>query len=103
MKKTHSKHVSWRGWELRTGARADPNAIREFENATPPIADVESRYELLAVAARGFHPPQALSATVVTESEQLDPNAEVCPGLRLAWSLLYREIAETAPPAQRPY
>jgi hypothetical protein len=77
--------------------------MEAFERSTPPNSDAETRYELLAVAARGFHPPQALSATLVTASGREDLEADVFPGLRLAWSLLYGEIAETAPATQRPY
>jgi hypothetical protein len=103
MKKTDSTIVWWRGWDARTGARADPNAMGAFQRSTPPNSDEETRYELLAVAARGFRPPQALSATSVTTKDRQDAEADTFPGLRLAWSLLYREIAETAVATQRPY
>jgi hypothetical protein len=95
--------VSWRGWELRTGARAMPQAAEEFERSTPPFPSPESRYELLAVAGRGFHPPQALSANVRKEDDHEDPSADEFPGFRRVWSVLYRQIAETVPPTQRPY
>jgi hypothetical protein len=95
--------VSWRGWDLRTGARANPRAAEEFERSAPPFPSPESRYGLLAVAARGFHPPQALSANVGKEVDREDPNADVFPGYRRVWSVLYRQIAETVPPTQRPY
>jgi hypothetical protein len=95
--------VSWRGWDLRTGARAIPRAAEEFERTAPPFSSAESRYELLAVAGRGFHPPQALSANVRKEDDHEDPSADEFPGFRRVWSVLYRQIAETVPPTQRPY
>jgi hypothetical protein len=95
--------VSWRGWDLRTGARAIAHAAEEFERSAPPFPSAESRYELLAVAARGFHPPQALSANVGKESDRNDPRADEFPGFRRAWSVLYRQIAETVPESERPY
>jgi hypothetical protein len=103
VKKRASDVVSWQGWELRTGARAIPEAMETFEHTAPPFPGHESRYELLAVAARGFHPPQALRATVETAVDDVDPDADEFPGLRRAWSVLYRQIAETAPALQRPY
>lgn len=103
MKTKASRVVSWRGWELRTGARATPDAIEAFARSTPPFPNLESRYELLAVAARGFHPPMALSTSVDTKGSPVDRDDDEFPGLRLAWSVLYREIAETAPATQRPY
>jgi hypothetical protein len=103
MEKKSSNVVSWRGWELRTGARAVAQATETFERSTPPFPNEETRYELLAVAARGFHPPQALSAKVVPDRDHEDPDPDEVPGLRLAWSVLYREIAETAPATHRPY
>jgi hypothetical protein len=103
VKKRASDVVSWQGWELRTGARAIPEALETFEHTAPPFPSIESRYELLAVAARGFHPPQALRANVETAVEHVDSGADEFPGLRRAWSVLYRQIAETAPALQRTY
>jgi hypothetical protein len=57
----------------------------------------------LAVAARGFHPPQALTANVATDTDLKDSDVDEFPGLRRVWSVLYRQIAETAPATQRPY
>jgi hypothetical protein len=57
----------------------------------------------LAVAGRGFHPPQALSASVAKKASEEDTDTDEFPGLRLVWSVLYREIAETAPATQRPF
>lgn len=95
--------VSWRGWDLRTGARAVPQALEMFEQSAPPFPSIESRYELLAVAARGFRPPLALNVTARAEGVQEHSEAEEFPGLRRAWSVLYRQIAQTAAATQRPY
>jgi hypothetical protein len=93
--------VSWNGWDLRTGARAAPDAMEAFGRSAPPFPSGESRYELLAVAGRGFHPPQALSANTAVEVEDADTGE--FPGFRRVWSVVYRQIAETAPETQRPY
>jgi hypothetical protein len=95
--------ASWRGWELRTGARATPRAAEEFERSSPPFPSAESRYELLAVAGRGFHPPQALSAMEMKDVDDENSGADEFPGFRRVWSVLYRKIAETVAPTQRPY
>jgi hypothetical protein len=103
MAKSAAHVVSWRGWDLRTGARAIPLALEAFGQSAPPFPGTESRYELLAVAGRGFHPPQALSASVAKKASEEDTDTDEFPGLRLVWSVLYREIAETAPATQRPF
>src|ERR1700722_20988219 len=103
MKKHSSNVVTWTGWDLRTGARAVPDATEVFERSAPPFPSTESRYELLAVAGRGFHPPQALSVNVAREGDREDSDEHDFPGLRSVWSVLYRQIAETSPATQRPY
>jgi len=103
MEKRASDVVSWRGWDLRTGARASPRALETFERTAPPFPSVESRYDLLAVAARGFHPPQAVTSHANARDDRVDPDADEYPGLRQVWSVLYRQIAETAPARRRPY
>jgi hypothetical protein len=101
MKKHDSAVISWEGLDLRTGKSAVPEAMETFEHGAPPFPSSESRYELLAVAARGFHPPHALRASPAA-SDQKDL-AEEFPGLRPAWSVSYRQIAETAPATERPF
>jgi hypothetical protein len=103
VKKSAPDVVSWSGWDLRTGARADAQAMETFERSAPRFPSGESRYELLAVAARGFHPPLALSATAKGNGELSDSAAEEFSGLRRVWSVLYRQIAQTAPASDRPY
>jgi hypothetical protein len=103
VKKGASDSVLWTGWDPRTGARAVPEAVETFERSTPPFPSAESRYELLAVAARGFSPPKLLSANAVTSSAKQVPVTDEFPGLRRVWSVSYRQIAETAPATQRPY
>lgn len=102
MAKNSNDVVTWRGWDLRTGARAVSGAIEAFARSAPPFPSAESRYELLAVAARGFHPPQALSASVA-EGVEREADEDEFTGLRMVWSVLYRQIAETTPETQRPY
>jgi hypothetical protein len=103
MKKDASDIVSWTGWDLRTGARAVPGAVEELERSAPPFPSAESRYELLAVASRGFHPPQILISDTATDDAPEVSDADDFPGLRRVWSVLYRQIAETVPATQRPY
>lgn len=93
--------MSWKGWDLRTGERAIAGALEAFGRSASPFPSTDARYELLAVASRGFHPPQALSASAATDDE--DSGADEFPGLRQVWSVLYRQIAETTRATQRPY
>lgn len=95
--------VRWTGWDPRTGERAVPHATEEFARSAPPFPSSEARYELLAVAARGFRPPRALTVEGLTEIGKENLDAREFPGLRLTWSLLYRQIAETSPAVQRPF
>ena len=71
-----------------------------------------ARYELIAVAARGFRPPQFLSTDPVGDDTEADgapgtgsdgEGGGDHPGLRSVWRLLYRRIAETGPPETVPY
>jgi hypothetical protein len=103
VKKNTSDVVAWSGWDPRSGAHAVPEALKKFEAAAPPFPNSDARYDLLAVAARGFRPPQALTATSVEDGNREVLNADEFPGLRLTWTTLYRQIAETAPMRQRPY
>jgi hypothetical protein len=57
----------------------------------------------MAVAARGFRPPQALSASTESDGIRENLNIDEFPGLRRVWSVVYRQIAQTAPATQRPY
>jgi hypothetical protein len=61
-------------------------------------------YELLAVAARGFRPPQFLRSRDVATAEAAGLADGIPAGLapddgdfRLTWSVLYRRIADTQP------
>jgi hypothetical protein len=103
MKENTPDVVSWTGWDLRTGARAVPGAVDELERSAPPFPSTESRYELLAVASRGFHAPQVLTSDAARVHDPKDSEADDFPGLRRVWSVLYRQIAETVPATQRPY
>jgi hypothetical protein len=85
--------IRWTGWDLRSGAAADPAGVEQFVRSAPEDPATGSRFELLAVAARGFRPPKYLSQSPVTG----EADAEEHDGLRTTWSLLYRPVAETAP------
>jgi hypothetical protein len=88
--------TSWTGWNSRGGTKARPDAAEVFANSAPAGLEAEDRYELLAVAARGFRPPSFLSV-VHGEAER------ACEGFSLTWSLQYRQVAETGPRVIRPY
>ncbi len=92
---------AWTGWDLRkrdrpAGGDLAPTAAKRTEQGP------ERNYELLAVAARGFRPPQFLQAREVSKTEADDLRAGETPvdptgigEVRLTWSVLYRRIAET--------
>jgi hypothetical protein len=95
----------WTGWDLRRGATAGSDRAGAFGQTEDTATD---RYELLAVAARGFRPPQFL--TVLDLSEHLEgeihelaaagANDEV---VRQVWSLAYRQVAATQPRQVAPF
>ena len=95
----------WSGWDLRGGASADASGIDQFTRSAPPEPVAGSHYELLAVAGRGFRPPKLLSEARRSGGVLSDgaDGEEDQPGLRLAWSLLYRAVAETAPAEMAPF
>jgi hypothetical protein len=98
--------TSWTGWDPRRGASADPAAAEQFERSAPSDVTAGGRYELLAVAARGFRPPRLLSAVHLVEGDASDPQLpreEGHQGLRQTWSLLYRQVTETGPPVVAPF
>ena len=71
----------------------------------PQDSGADARYELIAVAARGFRPPRFVR-TVDLEDGQTgtqDETESSFEGLRQTWSLLYRRVAETGPEAGTPY
>ena len=94
----------WTGWDLRSGSRADPSAAEQFARSAPDDPAAGAHFELLAVAARGFRPPQFLSAVDGEEPGGAgavgDPER---PGLRQTWSLRYRQVAETGPAEVVPF
>jgi len=91
--------TSWTGWDRRGKASAEPEAMEAFGQSDPPQPG-ETRYDLLAVAARGFRPPQFLTSIdlAVADGERTGSPAAMDTehsGLRLTWSLLYRRLMET--------
>jgi hypothetical protein len=97
--------VSWTGWDVRGGAAAAPNPVEAFAAFPSHDDGADERYELLAVAARGFRPPRFLRAVDGAESSGTarSAEAETVEGLRQTWSLWYRRVAETGPAVVLPY
>jgi hypothetical protein len=92
------EYTSWSGWDLREGRNSEPHANEEFERTAPKFPSVEARYELLAVAGRGFRPPGLLVSIDHEQSEGSATRDNVAyPGFRPTWSTVYRAIAETSP------
>jgi hypothetical protein len=92
------EYTSWSGWDLRAGRNAEPHAKEEFNRTAPTFPSAEVRYELLAVAGRGFRPPGFLVSSDHERSERSDTSDDVgYPGLRQTWSTEYQQIAETSP------
>jgi hypothetical protein len=92
------------GWDLRTGSRAQPDAAESFAESAPRYPSAEIRYELIAVAARGFRPPHYVTSTDVDSPKARESAAQIeYPGMRQTWSTLYRRIAETGPSLKRPF
>jgi hypothetical protein len=96
-----SSVTAWTGWDVRGGKAAAPDPPAAFEQLAVADGGADERYELLAVAARGFRPPRFVR--VVGQADDGEPATDGAEGLRLTWSLLYRRIAETAPPGVPPY
>lgn len=94
----------WMGWDLRTGSHAQPDAAEFFAESAPTYPSPEARYELIAVAARGFRPPHYLTSTDVTSAQGLESSTQIeYPGMRQTWSTSYRRLAETGPSLERPF
>jgi len=97
--------TSWTGWDVRGGASAQPDAADAFVQTALQDLGSDARYELIAVAARGFRPPRFVR-TVDLEDGQTgiqDETESSFDGFRQTWSLLYRRVAETSPEAGAPY
>jgi len=95
----------WTGWDVRGGAAAAPNPLEAFTGSPSSESGADQRYELLAVAARGFRPPRFLrTVDLAAESGPEERDAtETIEGMRQTWSLLYRRVAETGPTVVAPY
>jgi hypothetical protein len=94
----------WTGWDVRGGKSADPDAAVAFAEWAPLEPGDHGRYELMAVAARGFRPPRFLSVRHLAGGpgpEGDDPGEH--PGLRQTWDLVYRRIAETGSAVTVPF
>jgi hypothetical protein len=94
--------ISWSGWDPRGKSTAATDAAAAF--SAVPGAHTEGRYELLAVAARGFRPPRFLRSIDVAAEHRDDVDAErFGPRIKQTWSLEYRRLAETGPPLTAPF
>jgi hypothetical protein len=103
-KSSLSLSTFWMGWDLRTGSHAQTGSAELFEHSAPEYPSAENRYELIAVAARGFRPPHFVtSIDVDTDNEHESSASTEYPGLRQTWSTLYRRIAETGPSLEKPF
>ena len=109
--------TTWHGWDIHGGTSAEPTAADPFTHLAPDTPGRGAHYQLIAVAARGFRPPRFLSTAPVAGDGTNDgadgggdgggdSPADDEPGtggLRQTWSLVYRQVAETAPDAGAPY
>jgi hypothetical protein len=96
----------WSGWDIKGGGAKDPHAAEVFAQSEPEGSGDVVHYELLAVAARGFRPPQLLRVAYFSEEAAARQEAESGSdreGFRQLWSLLYRRVVETTAPAITPY
>ncbi len=91
----------WSGWDPGPGSGAA--TAEAFVRARDGVH--EARYELLALAGRGFRPPRFLTASVASHGETIDADdtASSVGAFRRSWSVEYRLVVETAPASVAPY
>lgn len=82
----------WTGWDPAQGSDVPPEAALGQAPATE-----EDQYALLALAGRGFRPPGYLTVRHAANDDAGDDvsTPPIRSGLRPAWSMVYRRIAET--------
>lgn len=89
----------WAGWDVRGGV-SPQEGLKAFVDQGGWNRN-EERYELLAVAARGFRPPRFLSRTE-TGSDPSELEVPFAAALRQTWSMRYRRVrdsrGESGPP-----
>jgi hypothetical protein len=90
----------WAGWDARGGVSPE-GALKAFV-AEDGWSDNEERYELIAVAARGFRPPRFLSRTEI-ESDQVEPESPSGAALRQTWSMHYERVRPVPGDVVPPY
>jgi len=90
----------WAGWDARGGVSPD-EGLSAFI-AQDSWSNDEERYELIAVAARGFRPPRFLSRTEIG-SEPTEFQSPFGAVLRQTWSMRYERIRPVPGDAMPPY
>lgn len=93
----------WTGWDPTKGA-AGAETAEPVER--PHVAAGGVRFELLAVAGRGFRPPRYLTVAPSPKDEDAsaaDASTERDGPLQRSWSVAYRSVAETAPEGVAPF
>lgn len=90
----------WTGWDARGGVSAD-EGLRAFVGGDGWSRN-EERYELIAVAARGFRPPHFLSRTEIRpNSDEVEPPFGAA--LRQTWSMRYQRVQAVPGDGVPPY
>jgi hypothetical protein len=105
MEEEHAEdRTVWSGWDVRGGVEAD-EARAAFVGGPRP--GNEERYELLAVAARGFRPPTFLTRTGAGDAGDGpgtgDGDLRSSNLLRQVWSLVYRPVPPVPPRPEPPF
>jgi hypothetical protein len=92
--------TTWAGWDVRGGVSPGEGSMAFVTKEG--WDDNEERYELMAVAARGFRPPRFLSRTEIypDSSESESPFGAV---LRQTWSMRYQRVRAVSGEVVPPY
>lgn len=87
------------GWDARGGQARGQDVAEALALSQSGESGVVELYELLAVAGRGFRPPELL--TIARTGSEDPPWGHDAEGQ--AWTLLYHTVAETKPRESVPY
>ena len=101
LEKTSSLGLTvWAGWDARGGVSPD-EGLKAFV-AEDGWSRNEERYELIAVAARGFRPPRFVSRTE-SGSDPTEPESPFGDALRQTWSMRYERVRPVPSDVVPPY